>query len=86
MNLTAVSSAGFKGGLPKLAEGQVWSRDYSCPEGGMFPVKLERSPKKDTFEITFKIPQGYIEQPCPNGYHVDYTPDNRQVFIPDFKG
>lgn len=87
MNSNSISATNFKGTLPKLEEGYTWAKDNGCPECGLYPrMQLERTPKEDTFEISFKIPKGVVQDVCPEGYHPEYTYDNRKIFVPNYKG
>ena len=92
MNLSSISKINFKSRLPKLEE-------------GLYPSKLEKSPKSDEFKkatadknnetksvndgyvvpinLIFNIPNGYVEQKSTKGYHVEFTPDNRQILVSD---
>lgn len=88
MNLSTIRANFAFGKLPELGDGHEWAKDPGCHEGGLYPrSKFERTPVADEFRRpeTIKV---ICKEPddCPEGYHVDYTDDNRRIFVSNHKG
>lgn len=88
MNLSTIRANFAFGKLPELGRDQEWAKDPGCPEGGLYPrAKFERTPAADEFrrpravEVKFDEPED-----CPKGHHIDYTHDNRRIFVPNHRG